>query len=162
MHELNLLNDKRVLVVDDEPDVLDTLAELLSMCRVEKAGDFTSAKHLLTTKPFDLAVLDIMGVDGYTLLEIAREHGITAVVLTAHALSPENIVKSFEKGAAYYIPKEKMVDIPVFLEDILKAQQEGVPSWSKWFERMASFCERKFGPEWKDKNKTFWDKFPFY
>ena len=32
-----LLNGKRVLIVDDEPDVLDTLEDLLPMCSVTKA-----------------------------------------------------------------------------------------------------------------------------
>jgi len=30
----NLLEGKKLLIVDDEPDVLDTLEELLPMCRV--------------------------------------------------------------------------------------------------------------------------------
>ena len=37
MAEKNLLDEKKVLVVDDEQDVLDTLAELLPMCEVSKA-----------------------------------------------------------------------------------------------------------------------------
>ncbi len=157
-----MLRGKRVLVVDDEPDILDTLAELLLMCRVEKAADFESAKRSLEIHAFDLAVLDIMGVDGYRLLEIARQRNVTAVMLTAHALSPENIVKSYEKGAAYYIPKEKMVDIAIFLEDILRAQEEGKSPWNKWFDRMGSFCEKRFGPDWQKKDQAFWERFPFY
>ncbi len=158
----SLLNGKSVLIVDDEPDVLDTLGELLSMCRLEKAGDFETAKQLLLEKPFDLAVLDIMGVEGYRLLEIAAKQKVTAVMLTAHALSPENIKKSYQKGAAYYVPKEKMVDIATFLEDILVAKKEGKNPWTLWVERMASFCEKKFGSRWKEKDRDFWEKFPFY
>lgn len=162
MTDSGLLKGKRILVVDDEPDILDTLAELLSMCRVEKASDFESAKALLETQPFDLAVLDIMGVNGYRLLEIARAQQVTAVMLTAHALSPDSIIRSYEKGAAYFIPKEKMIDIVAFLEDILIAQKEGKSPWGKWFDRMAAFCDKKFGPEWKKKDPSFWEKFPFY
>jgi len=94
-----LLDGKRVLIVDDEPDVLATLEDLLSMCDVVKASSFLEAKDLLTTQYFDLAILDIMGVDGYKLLEIAVERKVIAVMLTAHALSPEDTVKSF--GSSY-------------------------------------------------------------
>ena len=68
-----LLDQKKVLIVDDEPDVLETLKELLSMCEVTEATTFERAKELLETKVFDIAILDIMGVDGYRLLEIARQ-----------------------------------------------------------------------------------------
>jgi DNA-binding response OmpR family regulator len=69
----SLLDKKKVLIVDDEPDVLETLKELLSMCEVTEAATFERAKELLETQVFDIAVLDIMGVDGYRLLEIARQ-----------------------------------------------------------------------------------------
>ena len=75
MNEKTLLDGKRVLIVDDEPDVLDSLEELLSMCDVSRATSFEAAKALLETKPFDLAVLDIMGVQGYKLLDLALVRG---------------------------------------------------------------------------------------
>ena len=57
-----------------------------------------------------------MGVSGYDLLEIATNKNMTAVMLTAHALTPENIAKSYREGAAYFLPKEQMVNITSFLE----------------------------------------------
>jgi len=41
---------KRILAVDDEPDVLDTLESLLPMCEVVKASSFDMAKELLETE----------------------------------------------------------------------------------------------------------------
>ena len=63
MENNSLLEGKSVLIVDDEPDVLDTLEDLLSMCSVVKASGFDAAKTLLATRSFDLAVLDIMGTE---------------------------------------------------------------------------------------------------
>jgi len=157
--EKNRLEDKRILIVDDEPDILETLEGLLSGCTVVKASSFDEAKKLLESQYFDMAILDIMGVDGYGLLGIAREKEVMAVMLTAHALSPEDTAKSYKKGAAYYIPKDEMVDIKVFLNDILEAESEGRSPWSRWFMRFSSFYERRFGPEWQEKDKDFWDKF---
>ena len=84
----SLLEGKKVLVVDDEPDVLETLKELLPMCHVEGAGSFKKAKELLETQHFDMAILDILGVDGYRLLKVANSRNVIAVMFTAHALSP--------------------------------------------------------------------------
>ena len=68
MSEYEYLKGKRILIVDDEPDVLDSLEELLSMCEVSSAANFKDAKENLQTQYFDITVLDIMGVEGYDLL----------------------------------------------------------------------------------------------
>ena len=47
MNPLKLIKGKRVLIVDDEKDVLDTLVDLLSMCKLDTASTFEQAKDLL-------------------------------------------------------------------------------------------------------------------
>jgi len=81
MEKDGLLDGKKILIVDDEPDVLETLEELLTMCEVKKATSFDEAKDLLEGEYFDMAILDIMGVDGYKLLEIAKNREVVAVML---------------------------------------------------------------------------------
>ena len=110
MSKDDLLEGKIVLVVDDEPDVLETLDDLLPMCHVVKASTFQEAKELLETQAFDFAILDIMGVRGYELLECATRKKVIAIMLTAHALSVENTIKSYKRGAASYLPKDEMSD----------------------------------------------------
>ena len=158
----NLLEGKKILVVDDEPDVLETISDLLPMCQVVKAAGFEEAKALLKTQSFDMAILDIMGVEGYALLEIANNKEVTAVMLTAHALSPDSIVKSYKEGAASYIPKEEMVNIVAFLNDILEAQRRGKNVWGRWLERLDAYLAKRFGHDWQKNDKEFWEKFPFY
>lgn len=132
------------------------------MCDVQKASSFEEAKKLLETKAFDIAVLDIMGVDGYKLLEISKKRNLIAVMLTAHALSPDNIVKSFKGGAASYLPKEEMIHVADFLEELLEAKEKGKNFWWRWLDRWSSYYENKFGPDWQKKDKEFWEKFPHY
>ncbi len=155
-----LLKGKRILIVDDEPDVLETLEELLPMSHVVKASTFQEAKGLIETQYFDLAVLDIMGVDGYELLNLATQKKIITVMLTAHALSVENTVKSYKKGAASYIPKDEMSDIKVYLTDVLEAKDKGEHFWWRWLDRLGDLYDRKFGPDWQKKDKDFWTNFP--
>ena len=162
MAEESLIEGKKILLVDDETDVLDTLEDLLGMCEVVKCTNYKAAKDYMETGHFDMAVLDIMGVEGYDLLDIAVERNITAVMLTAHAMSPDNLVRSYKEGAAAYLPKEEMINIVSFLEDILKAKGQGKNPWTSWYGRMSSFFEKKFGPDWQKKDDEFWEKFPFY
>ena len=153
--EKNLLVEKRILIVDDETDVLETLEELLDICEVVLASSFNQAKNLLETEHFDIAILDIMGVNGYKLLEIANSKKVIAVMLTAHALSVEDTVKSYKEGAAYYIPKEKMPEITTYLNDVLEAQEKGRHPWSRWLNRFGSYYRKMFRSEWVD-YEEFW------
>jgi DNA-binding NtrC family response regulator len=52
MPDYPLIKDKTILVVDDEPDVLDTLKDLLADCAVVTAGSFEEARELLEARPF--------------------------------------------------------------------------------------------------------------
>jgi DNA-binding NtrC family response regulator len=125
MGEKNRLDGKKLLLVDDEPDVLDTLEDVLSMCKTTRAGSFQEARDLLESEYFDMAILDIMGVDGYKLLEISNRQKVSAVMLTAQALSPGHVKKSYREGAAFYVPKEEMSRLTLFLEDILEDLEKG-------------------------------------
>ena len=155
----NILAGKRILVVDDEQDILDTLIEMLDECEIETAYTFESAEELLKTKVYDAVILDIMGVDGYALLEIANSKKIPVVMLTAHALSVQDTVKSFKNGAASYVPKEKMTEIATFLNDILEARENGKSHAWRWLDRLGSYYDKKFGSDWKKHDKEFWEKF---
>ena len=156
------LKDKKVLIVDDEPDVLDSLEELLDMCTIVRAQSFEEANNFLETQKFDIAVLDIMGVDGYQLLETAIRKDVIPVMLTAHALSPDNIKKSYLGGACSYIPKQEMINIETFLIDVLTAKKEDKNPWTSWYKRLGSFCDEKFGPDWDKDEKEFWEKMIYY
>lgn len=154
MNATDILNGKRILIVDDEPDVLESLSELLDMCRIDTAADFESAEKLLTREKFDVAVLDIMGVQGYDLLEIANKNGIPAIMFTAHALSPDHFVKSIKGGAKAYIPKEKMPEIATFVADLLKAHENNI-KYSGWYGKLKKFFDNQFGPDWLEKYQEF-------
>jgi DNA-binding NtrC family response regulator len=132
------------------------------MCEISKASNFHEAKGFLESRYFDLAILDIMGVDGYKLLEIANKRNVIAIMLTAHAVSPDHIVRSFKEGAALYIPKEKMGSIVTLLNDVLEAKGKGKSTWSRWIDRLASYFDKRFGPDWQDKNKELREIFKYW
>ena len=162
MDEKKTLEGKRILIVDDEPDVLETLSELLDMCEIDTAPNFEFAARLIAENTYDIAVFDIMGVRGYDLLELANQKKLPALMFTAHALNPDDFVKSIEGGAKAYIPKEKMNEIATYIADLLKAHQEGTHKHSGWFGKLESFFNKQFGTEWLEKYKEFRDKYEFY
>ena len=153
------LKGKMILAVDDEEDILDTIAEALETARVDRAQDYHTAVRKIAENPYDLAILDIMGVDGLRLLDKAVEKGIPTVMLTAHALSPETLLASIRKGAISYLPKESLAEIDKILEEILAALESGEPTWKILFERLGDYFDEKFGPDWKEKDKEFWTEF---
>ena len=146
-------------MVDDEEDILDTLNELLTECRVDRATNFEQAKDFIENNYYDVLILDIMGVQGYDLLEIATKSGFPCVMLTAHALTKEDLKKSAQEGASYYIPKDQISNIQVFLADVLNAVEKGKNPWAKWFDRLGGFFDSKFGgTDWREKEDAFWDE----
>src|SRR4030042_1901340 len=133
MNVQETLRGKRVLVVDDEKDVLAVAGELLGVCKIDTASTFEQAKDLLENNFYHIAVLDIMGVRGYDLLEIATKRGIPALMLTAHALTKEDLKKSAEKGASFYVPKDASDKIDLYVADVLEAKEKKKNVWAKWY-----------------------------
>lgn len=156
MDTKKVLKGKHVLIVDDEQDVLDILVELLSICKVDTASTFEEAKKLLENNYYDIAVLDIMGVKGYDLLAIANEKKVPALMLTAHALSKESLKKSFQEGASYYVPKDEINKIDVFVADVIDAREQKKNVFVRWYERLSGFYDNRFGPDWREKDHEFW------
>ncbi len=153
-----IIEGKRVLVVDDEKDILETLVDLLDICKIDTASSFEEAKKKIEENHYDIVVLDIMGVNGYELLKIANSYKIPALMLTAHALSNENLKRSADEGAAYYAPKEEIAGIPQFIADVFESIEKGMSPWQKMFERLGGFYDKKFkGADWREKEKKYWE-----
>ena len=104
----SILNGKRILVVDDEPDVLEVLEEEIQgyapNCTIERATTYQEATQKLESQTYDLVVLDIMGVRGFDLLDQAVKLHFPAAMLTAHSLNPESLKRSIDMGACAYLP----------------------------------------------------------
>ena len=153
MSSESLLKDKAVLIVDDEPDVLEAISELLDMCQLSTAQDYDTAVQLLASYTFDIVILDIMGVDGFKLLKNSVYRGFPTVMLTAHALTPEALKESIKLGAVSFLPKEKMSEIDLYLEDVVLGGGKSV--WGKLFEKLGSYFNKRFGPDWKEQDEFF-------
>ncbi len=155
----DILKGKKILIVDDERDILETLKELLEDCNIDAAPDYETALKFLEKESYDAAILDIMGVRGYDLLKITKEKGIPTLMLTAHALNPDSLVRSLKEGAEAYIPKDKIYEIDIYLEEIIEANLKGKGRSVKWYKRLKPFFDKKFGSSWQEKHQEFWKDF---
>jgi CheY-like chemotaxis protein len=153
------IEGKKVLIVDDEADVINTLKGLLSRCVITAAGSLEEGRAFLESKSFDIAIFDIAGADGYELLRIARKKEVIAVMLTARTVAPRDIIKCRNEGVALYIPKDRIGEIERCLDDVFEAKEKNKSTWWRWVDRFGSYCELKFGSDWKENDKEYWDKF---
>ena len=102
-------NRPRVLVVDDDPDLRELLADYLgaSGFAVEVAGDGTQMRERMAAAAPDVLVLDLMlpGEDGLSLArELRRTSDIPILMLSARGEEIDRVV-GLEVGADDYLAK---------------------------------------------------------
>jgi len=154
----------RVLAVDDEPDILETIVDVLDGATVDCAKSYQEAVERLSpgesrsaaNLKYDLAILDIMGVDGMGLLSQTVNQHIPTVMLTAHAMNPQTLKASILNGALSYLPKEELANLAEHIEDVLEAVEKGQSTWKRLFTRLGKFFEKGFGPAWTSDDPDFW------
>jgi len=160
MPSSEILQEKFILVVDDEQDVLDIIREELAAIphlTLNTATTFEKGREYLVSYTYDLVVLDIMGVRGFDLLKIAANANLPVVMLTAHALNPEALKQSIELGARAYLPKDKLGSLIPFLEDVLQLSYQSV--WKKALDQVITIFDKRFGSDWRKSEQEFWDDF---
>ena len=157
----SILNGKRILAVDDEPDVLDVLEEEIlasaPKCKFEKATTYHQAAQRLMSHTYDVVILDIMGMRGFELLDLSAKRNLTVAMLTAHALNPESLKRSIEMKARAYLPKDKLGEIVPFLECLL--EEEYLPGWGRLMKKLEMYFNSQWGKSWKKPEEKFWKEF---
>jgi DNA-binding NtrC family response regulator len=156
---VSVLDGKRILAVDDEPDILVVLEQEIKdacpTCQIDKATTYEKGAELINTNTYDVVILDIMGVRGFDLLDLAVKRNFKVAMLTAHALSPEALKKSHDLGARAYLPKDKLGQVLPFLEDIFTEEYKG--GWKRLVEKLGTYFDDRFEPDWRGKaGVDFW------
>ncbi|HKS43469.1 MAG TPA: HD domain-containing phosphohydrolase, partial [Blastocatellia bacterium] len=114
--DLDLEHPVRMLIIDDEPNVLSVLYSLLSsQYECQTATSAIEALEYLKKDNYDLVLSDIMmpGMSGLELLEeIGRLSRETVVVLISGNLNIQSAIEALRRGAYDYVTK------PFNLEDV--------------------------------------------
>ena len=107
----------RVLLVDDEEELVSTLAERLEMRGITASWvtDHRSALDIVEQEPFDIALLDVRlpemnGLELKRLLE-AKRPGMKFIFLTGPGSEEDFMACSAESGKGYYLIKPVQIDV---------------------------------------------------
>jgi signal transduction histidine kinase len=132
----------RVLIVDDDPSILEVLEMRLSSMgfEVDATTDAAGAIERVTPGRFDLALVDLRmdPMDGIALMEAlhARQSRLPVLIMTAHA-TIETAVEAVQRGAFDYLTKP-------FVKDELRgkiARALASRRWARDRERLLSVGE---------------------
>jgi len=116
----------KLLIVDDEEDFLNSIAERLGMrdFDIMTASEGTQAVKLAKKGMFDLALLDLRmpGMDGMELLGILKKKHkfLEVIMLTGHS-AIESAVEATKLGAYSYL--EKPCEIERLIEELKNAYE---------------------------------------
>lgn len=100
----------RVLVADDEPQMLATLSRLLAGAgyQVHTARNGTEAVRSLEASPYDLVLLDLMmpGLTGHEVMDRIQEKKIdTLIIVVSGDTSIESAISAIRRGAYDFVRK---------------------------------------------------------
>jgi len=115
----------KVLLVDDEEDLISTLAERLELRGIaaEAATTGAEAVDLVNEKEFDVVVVDVKmpGMDGLEVMRRikARRPHMQVILLTGRGSEQESQA-GLEEGAFDYLVK------PINIEDLIQKMREAL------------------------------------
>ena len=149
-----MLAAMRVLLVEDEPPIAETVAYALREDGFDVRHCLTAGDALAATGPFDLAILDVGLPDlgGFALCrELQRKADLPVIFLTAHAAEAERVL-GFELGADDYVTKPfSPRELVARVRAVLRRAQGAAPATAaNGFEHDADGHRIRWRGQWLD------------
>ena len=144
------MNDLKILVVDDEEAMRESMAAWLekSGYSVSLAQNGLDALSLLSREPCDLVLLDIKmpGMDGHELLREIRQHYADTIIvmITAYG-SIESAITAMKEGASDYLRKPFNPRDLIQLIEKLAKEKEMADEYRLARDRLAAYEKKEFG-----------------
>ncbi|MBE0576820.1 MAG: response regulator [Desulfuromonadales bacterium] len=134
--EAAIYDSGKVLIVEDEPEILEPLAHSLQKAglSVLRAEDGLSACRIIGSEQPDLVLLDIMlpDLDGWEVCRLLRQHpdpgfaGIPVIMLTALG-AQEDKYRGLEIGADIFLPKPYSIrEVILHAGNLVRRRQQTV------------------------------------
>lgn len=126
----------KVLVVDDEPNVLRSLAQYLTIedFTVETASNGMEALEKVESFVPELILLDVMmpGMDGFEVLDKVKAnpaHAHTPIIMLTAKDQSSDVLKGYQSGATSYLVKPFNLDELVeTINQVLAQSRQGEES----------------------------------
>jgi DNA-binding NtrC family response regulator len=160
----SLLDAKRILAVDDDPDVLTILEEeilnAVPGCHFNKAVDYQTATKRLVSFPYDLIILDVAFIRAFDLLNLASKQLlpvpvamlIPTVMLRVHGLFSKTLRRVVKMGVRVFLPKEELSEIVPLLEGVFKHRY--LPEGKSLFVNLRRCLHPREKETWQNLAKT--------
>jgi response regulator RpfG family c-di-GMP phosphodiesterase len=105
-----MISGSKILVVDDNPEIVDILANFLALnnCEIHKAFTGHEALDILDRKDVEVVILDVKlpDINGISLLDMIKESKpTTAVIMATGYYDPNFVVDAMKKGASDFLFK---------------------------------------------------------
>ncbi|KAA6437641.1 response regulator transcription factor [Rufibacter glacialis] len=119
----------KILVIEDEPQMLDTLVRSLEQEKylVETASEYESALEKVSLYTYDCILLDINlpGGSGLTLLEeLKKQQKTEGVIIVSARNSVDDKIQGLELGADDYLPKPfHMAELHARVKSVLRRRK---------------------------------------
>lgn len=99
-----------ILVVDDQPEVIDVIRRGLEQDGhvIAAAGTGEDGLEMVSTRSFDVVILDVLlpGMDGFAVARELRDRGITTpILMLTQKDAEEDVIQGLQEGADAYLPK---------------------------------------------------------
>jgi DNA-binding NarL/FixJ family response regulator len=123
---LDLIAALRILVVDDEPELLEILGEWFACCgtHIQTASDGFQAVALARQTPFDVIITDLKmpGMDGLQLLSIVKELDPTVeVIFLTGTGTMDDAISALREGRAFDFLQKPLKNLTQLNEVIARA-----------------------------------------
>ncbi len=114
------LNGKRILAINDDPDLLDVLEEEILDAhpdfKVEKASTYPQAIEKMVWVQYDAVILDITSFYGFKLLKLAQSRHLPVGLLIPYPDSPRLPTRM---AARAFLSKGSLGEVVPFLEKVM-------------------------------------------
>ncbi len=120
---------RRILVVDDDPEMLQLVRVLLSRidCEALTAQNAAEAAHILRTEPLpDLLILDLMlpdvsGIEFLRQMRAKNNFKALPVLILSALIDPDRIREALDSGADRYLTKPYIAtNLLGYVQEMLK------------------------------------------
>jgi DNA-binding NtrC family response regulator len=117
--EGQILEGKRILVVENEREILNMVSEALAASEVVAVGNVEDARPLIARESFDLAILDTVHSNGCALLEDCHANKLPTAMLTPREVEVGRVNEAMKRGVMSFFPKDDLDRLPETVSDLL-------------------------------------------
>jgi len=129
---------KKILVVEDEPEIRQLLASYLRNegYAISEAEDGVSAIELFDKEKFDLIILDILipKIDGYGVCEVVKSKSDVPVIFLSALGDEKSMIRGYDSLADDYVTKP--FSMPVFLRKVKAVLRRDLSSSKEDYEKI--------------------------